>query len=271
MELIQQRKVYELASNLKIKYFHFVCGSYECASLKRTKYNVNRLMFVLENVGGEKNYIEDDHERFTLQAGHYYLVPAFHSALYILDSSVRFISIHFRLEYFGASDIVSLIKRNVAMEDAENTRLLAQHFANESELYQAILLNKVVHQVVGRCLGNKIAALAEIEAKFSPWREVIEYMNKHCTATTGVSDMAQAIGMSRGAFTRKFTRETEVSPKKFFNRILAQRAAELLLESRLYVYEISKQLKFSSEYAFSRFFKGHFGIAPHEYRKQSRF
>lgn len=271
MELMPQKEVYELAGNLKLKYSHFVRGVYFCDSRQRTTSHANRLMFVLENADGEANYIEDDFNHFVLRPGWCYLVPAFHPALYILNGKLKFISIHFRLEYFSGNDIVSAIRRSIAMENAENTAMLNRYFATEPKLYQAILLDRIVYQVTERCLNSEIGSLAAMESKFIPWRKVIEYMNSHCVATTGVEDLAAVAGMSRGAFTRKFSQGIGIPPKKFFNRNLAQRATELLLQPQLTIREIASQLEFSSEYAFSRFFKSQSGMAPQTYRNQIRF
>jgi len=271
MILEYQKDIYELAAGLKIKYSHFVRGGYFYDSRQRTTYNVNRLMFVLENTDGEANYIEDDFNHFVLCPGWCYLVPAFHPALYILNEKLRFISIHFRLEYFGRHDIVSVIKRNIAMAEPESTVILNQHFGTEPKLYLAILLDYIVYRVIERSLSGEIGSLAAIESKFAPWQKVIEYMNRHCLATTGVEDLAKAAGMSREAFTRKFSRGTDISPKKFFNRNLAQRATELLQQTPLTVREIALKLEFSSEYAFSRFFKSQLGMAPQIYRNQTKF
>ncbi len=270
MTLVHQKDVYELAGSLKMKYSHFVRGVCFYDSRQRTTFNVNRLMFVLENTDGEANYIEDDFNHFVLRPGWCYLVPAFHPALYILNEKLKFISIHFRFEYFGGNDIVSVIKHNIAMEEPENTAILNRHFATEPKLYQAILLDRIVYQVIERCVSNEIGSLEAIESKFMPWRKVIEYMNRHCLATTGVEDLAMAAGMSREAFTRKFSRGTGVSPKKFFNRNLARQATELLQQPQLSIREIASKLEFSSEYAFSRFFKSQLGVAPQIYRNQTK-
>ncbi len=272
MSMVQQQKnVYELANSLKLKYSHFVRATCVYQRLERTTYNVNRLMFVLENPDGEANYIEDDYNRFELKPGWCYLVPAFHPAMYILNENLRFISIHFRLDFFSGNDIVSGLRRNVAMEDPENTALLDRHFNSGARLFQAILLNSVVYQVIERSMGKEIPMLVEVESKFAPWQQVIEYINRNCLATTGVENLAAAAGMSRGAFTRKFSQETGISPKKFFNRRLAHHAAELLQQPRLTIREVAEKLHFSSEYAFSRFFKSQLGTAPRNYREQLRF
>lgn len=270
MEIQQQKDVYELAGSLKLKYSHFVRGSYVYQSMKWSNYNVNRLMFVLENPD-EANYIRDGHNHFIFKPGWCYLVPAFHPALYTLNENLKFISIHFRLEYFSGNDIVSVIKRNIAMEVPGETAMLDRYFGSGSKLYQAILLDRIVYQVIERCLAEEIGTLDALESKFAPWREVIEYINLHCTAATGVEELAAVAEMSRGAFTRKFSQGIGIPPKKFFNRHLAQRAAELLQQPHLTIREIAQMLKFSSEYAFSRFFKSQLGTAPQFYRNQKKF
>ena len=133
MEIQQQKDVYELAGSLKLKYSHFVRGSYVYQSMKWSNYNVNRLMFVLENPD-EANYIRDGHNHFILKPGWCYLVPAFHPALYTLNENLKFISIHFRLEYFSGNDIVSVIKRNIAMEVPGETAMLDRYFGSGSKL-----------------------------------------------------------------------------------------------------------------------------------------
>ena len=85
-----------------------------------------------------------------------------------------------------------------------------------------------------------------------------------------VEDLAQQMKMRRDVFSRKFKADTGISPKRFFHRLLVDRATQLLRMPDITAQEVAFQLNFSSEYYFSRFFKQHLGISPHRFQQQYR-
>ena len=86
-----------------------------------------------------------------------------------------------------------------------------------------------------------------------------------------MSDLAAISHESREGFTRRFSAATGITPKQLIGRFLMSRALELL-NGNGSLKEIAAELNFSSEFAFSRFFKTQMGEAPSHWRlRNARF
>ena len=74
--------------------------------------------------------------------------------------------------------------------------------------------------------------------------------------------LARHIGMSRSAFAARFRNLVGVTPMGYVTRWRMQKAREMLQRSRLPLIEISEQVGYTSEAAFSRVFKRVFKQNP---------
>jgi len=76
------------------------------------------------------------------------------------------------------------------------------------------------------------------------------------------------MGMTRETFTRHFFAATGIGPKELISRVLISRSMDLLNEEHS-IKEVSAQLKFSSQFSFSRFFKRCTGIPPQDWCRKT--
>jgi AraC family transcriptional activator of mtrCDE len=79
--------------------------------------------------------------------------------------------------------------------------------------------------------------------------------------------LAQEAGMSRAAFARHFAQNVGEAPLAYLTRWRMLLAARLILSTETSMAQISEHVGYESEFAFSRAFKRHFGIAPIGYRR----
>lgn len=79
--------------------------------------------------------------------------------------------------------------------------------------------------------------------------------------------LAQEAGMSRAAFARHFTQKVGEAPLAYLTRCRMLLAARLILSTETNMAQISEHVGYESEFAFSRAFKRHFGVAPAGYRR----
>ena len=86
------------------------------------------------------------------------------------------------------------------------------------------------------------------------YNRLAEYLSSQVNAQTSVEDLATLYNLSRVAFTRNFTTETGITPKKLIDRYTLNRCLDLMNKG-ISSKEISSTLHFSNEFAFSRFFK----------------
>ncbi|WP_439483418.1 helix-turn-helix domain-containing protein [Cyclobacterium plantarum] len=83
----------------------------------------------------------------------------------------------------------------------------------------------------------------------------------------GVSELAEAMNMSRSNLLRKIKKHTLLSASQYIRQIRLKKGLELLKQTSLTVSEISFQVGFGSTSYFIKCFREHFGYAPGEARK----
>ncbi|NOS90593.1 MAG: helix-turn-helix domain-containing protein [Cyclobacteriaceae bacterium] len=83
----------------------------------------------------------------------------------------------------------------------------------------------------------------------------------------GVSELADAMNMSRSNLLRKVKKETNLSVSQLINQVRLQHAMELLRTSSLTISEISHQVGFNSLSYFIKCFREYYGYPPGEVNK----
>lgn len=80
----------------------------------------------------------------------------------------------------------------------------------------------------------------------------------------GVSELADALNMSRSNLLRKVKKETKLSVSQLINQVRLKKAMELLRKSSLNVSEVSHQVGFNSPSYFIKCFREYYGYPPGE-------
>lgn len=81
--------------------------------------------------------------------------------------------------------------------------------------------------------------------------------------------LCRFLGSSEERFTRLFLASTDQSPANFYNRLLLERAVDLLTQPSLSIKEIGFELGFRTSSHFIAAFRRVFGVSPQKYREQS--
>lgn len=82
-----------------------------------------------------------------------------------------------------------------------------------------------------------------------------------------VRELAKLAGASRASFVRLFRAATGSSPQRWLTERRLERASTLLLASEATVARVAAHVGYASEFAFSRAFKRHYGLAPRHFRE----
>ncbi|MFC1462789.1 helix-turn-helix transcriptional regulator [Verrucomicrobiota bacterium] len=93
---------------------------------------------------------------------------------------------------------------------------------------------------------------------------IIDRMHDEVGHDGRVEDMAREAGMNVRSFRDAFRAVTGESPKRFYDRLRMETAAEMLRSGAYNVSEAAEQLSFCNAFHFSKVFKRHFGVAPSE-------
>lgn len=95
----------------------------------------------------------------------------------------------------------------------------------------------------------------------------VELMHERLAEAWTVASLARAVGMSRAAFARGFSEAFGTSPLLHLHEQRMLRAAALLTTTDGGLAGIAELVGYQSEFAFSRAFKRHHGVAPGAYRR----
>ena len=99
-------------------------------------------------------------------------------------------------------------------------------------------------------------------------RKAIDYMCIHLAKPITVKELAKEAGINQQHLVKVFCQETGMTFKQYLAKKRCEIAAELLLESRLSVQEISAYVGYEDSNYFSKVFKINKGVSPQNYRKE---
>ena len=85
-----------------------------------------------------------------------------------------------------------------------------------------------------------------------------------------LENLAESMHMPPETFRKQFRRHFGMGPKRYYDKLLGQKACELLCADSQSHWHIAAQLGFPDEFTFSRFFKRTVGIAPALYRASTK-
>ncbi|MFE3293554.1 AraC family transcriptional regulator [Rhodococcus sp. NPDC059234] len=89
-------------------------------------------------------------------------------------------------------------------------------------------------------------------------------------AAWSVESLAARAGLSRAAFSRRFTAFVGEPPMAYLTRWRMTTAARLLRESDAPLSAVADRAGYGSEFAFAKAFKREYGLAPGAYRREAR-
>jgi len=81
-----------------------------------------------------------------------------------------------------------------------------------------------------------------------------------------IAQIAEDAYLGPRRFRQVFRQVTGQSPKRYYNSLRLEHAAQLLLSTPLSVTQVADRLGFSSAFHLSRAFRGRYGVPPSEYR-----
>ncbi len=98
--------------------------------------------------------------------------------------------------------------------------------------------------------------------------EAVSYIRRHCNEPIQVSDVLQAVSVSRRSLYDKFKRELHCSIYTFIKNRRIEQIGRLLSETDMPVSQIALELGFTSADHIAQYFRSQKGINPLDYRKQ---
>jgi AraC-like DNA-binding protein len=269
MTVRQKKQLLSHHAFAKLRLMHAACvDGFECAD-KGSRMPVNRLLFVGGEGGAPGSWIRDPDtgERLPMRPGNLYFIPCNHLVEIVISPDLSFVSWQFNLDFYYGFDVFESHSHCEVLAEPgliAEVAALMEHAAALKTLYR---LNEIIYHLCGLWSHSDQLDMQERLARTHKYEVVMDYIRKCGDATTTVEMLAELNDMRKDVFSRKFTRDLGLPPKKFISDILIRKASEQLLAPDTMVKDVAKRLNFSSEYYFSHFFKRHTGQSPRAYQR----
>jgi len=232
---------------------------------------VNRLWFVFRDEGAGDCLLRNPaaDQEFLLRAGCAFFIPCNLEVAVEITPSISFVSLHFNLDLFYGFDVFDGSPRCEMLACPERVGMAQSALDETDELHAVCQLNALIFQVCASWLPPWTTDRQRGQAAAHKYAEVLEFVEREGDATTTVEALAARMGMRNDVFSRTFTHDMGVTPKNFLSRSLMRKASRMLLTPGTPVGMVARELRFSSPYYFSRFFKKHSGESPTAFRQST--
>lgn len=97
------------------------------------------------------------------------------------------------------------------------------------------------------------------------------FIDMHFVNVGSVQKYFEDMNLSYSWFRKLFRDKYGISPMRYRQKLLHQRAQKLILNTHLSIKEIAYQLNYETQFYFSRAFKKQEGVSPLQYRKREAF
>ena len=173
--------------------------------------------------------------------------------------------IHFRYELFPGVDIFSGIHKRYKIEDESLKEKVKAVFAEKDQMRKIAMAEHIASEVALMYWPEKLPLDIEKMMQFS---KLFQYVKEHLNSQLSIGDMAAFMGWSDAYFSRVFHSVFHITPKQYLIRELLVLATGLLNDTGKSIKEVAAELKFSSEFNFSRFIRHYTKSSPSELRRQ---
>ena len=269
LTLSKQKEIIEKLSVILMHSFEFNGARFKVSYVNRAKHSKNWVInehfhpwFEFNHISKGSVYTEIDGNEFLVTAGQSYLIPPGvpHSHRHN-NTGDDGICIRFSIEETEKTEIskVLTIPQYCAFSsDIEKLILTGNLYSTQAE-FAAWLL---------RICDNRMEInenVATSQNAIAP--QVILYLKEYYNTRIKVEDISNALNISYRTLSRKFKTETGITILDKLTQIRLKKAKQLLISTKLSMYDIAIQSGYENEFYFSKAFKKHENMSPSSYRK----
>ncbi|CAI6086400.1 response regulator transcription factor [Cohnella sp. JJ-181] len=121
-----------------------------------------------------------------------------------------------------------------------------------------------------KLVDPKLLEMGRDEARYSSSiKDAIAYIYDRLHDTVGMKQVAEHLHLNPSYFSVLFKEQTGVTFSDYLTRIRLQKAKELLVATRLPIWEIAEKVGYQTVKYFIKVFKDNEGMSPRQYRQQS--
>ncbi|MBR2356537.1 MAG: helix-turn-helix transcriptional regulator [Lentisphaeria bacterium] len=256
---------------LRLHLAHAAIGCWPCNNKAAKPVNI---FFTILSIGNDRDsFIRDltDNVLLPIKENCSYFLPCNRMYHWNLSPEVRFVSIHFNMEFFYGFDIFQNYPQSLMWENSRWQDELMPLIDHPDIMLSLFKINRIIYDLADELYRRNPLFSAPDTIHWSAYEKVINYVRKYGDASTRVEDLADIMKLRSNVFSRNFTRDLGVTPKEFLVNALLRKAIDMLRLPNSTIRQVAEKLKFSSEYYFSYFFKKNTGQSPSDFKRQNCF
>ncbi|MFA5203991.1 MAG: AraC family transcriptional regulator, partial [Lentisphaeria bacterium] len=187
---------------------------------------------------------------------------------FTLSLGTRFVAFQFNLELFGGFDLFSGLRDCVVIEDRAFAKRIDNLFRGKDDFELLCLAKGELYAFAGRLGLRSPEEIRRLMLGGREYAPLFARLNDGLDARTPVGALAAAMKLSPEQLSRRFHRDFGMTVKECMSRRLLRAAMAKLAQPGMTARRTARELKFSSEFYFSRFFKQHAGLSPRQFKQQ---
>lgn len=261
------RKNLLFTNSLKLE---FIDGDYAKLDhswrIETSPYIFTRLYYIYAGSG----VVNCNGETITMLPGNLYLLPKDLPISYSCPESMEQLYFHITLTNLEGVDILANIPNVCQLPCSWELLNQLKKLYVSSNYHDLLEFKMLVTKTVIDCLRSADLAPMVTNSYSPDVLQAISYMQNNVNLQLTTNQIAQAVFTSPNRLHKIFKAETGTTIGAYLDRLVLFRAAQLLIDPKLSIGEISRQLGFCDQYYFSRRFKNQFGQTPSEFRKNRK-
>lgn len=233
----------------------------------RHSLSFNRFFIVLQGGGHMINHTSGQTLEF--HPGVAYFIPPKVDLTYNFTPDTHLISLHFQLQVLPCIDVYEGETECRELHTPGYPTELSEFVDNPNDWGAFCRFQMQNWNNLARLKPN-LEWLERYAGLCDRYGRALAYIRDNINADMGVDEVAAIAEAKRDTFSRHFSNDFDIPLKTFIMNELVTTSERYLLHSNLAVREIAEELKFSSEFYFSTFFRRLKGVSPTRFRAMRR-
>ena len=229
----------------------------------KNSFSFNRCFLMLEGGGRMINHTAN--QEYELRPGYAYFIPPRVELSYDFQPGISLLSFLPGVDVFDGETRCQELTL-----DPDRLKEFACVMAKSPDWDAFCRFESLIWKLLSGIREPDSKRLEKLTSLHEKYGKVLQYIHSNISADMGVEEIAREAGVKRDTFSRHFSNDFEVPLKTFIMNELVAISERYLLHSELPVREIASELKFSSEFYFSTFFKRLKGVSPTQFRAMRR-
>ncbi|MBI4976421.1 MAG: helix-turn-helix transcriptional regulator [Spirochaetes bacterium] len=226
------------------------------------RFPVNRLTIVTRGDGA----IIEQGKRHVFRRNDMVLNPVNSDFRQVCERMFENVYIHFRLELFPTRDLFDGMGCIIRPLERPADLIRLMQLVTSPRTGDIIRAKAMLLELVCGFIEGDAAGLERNIAVGEKYRDLFREIRANVNARMTTAELASLMRMKERSLVRMFREDTGKTLKAFIRDVLIERAQSRLLFSDAKIKDIAREIGFSDELYFSRFFKKNAGHSPAAYR-----